>query len=151
MPSTYPGLLWFVKVIVAPDSNTDVPVLGKDPYASQNIDYRIANSPKDVRDLYEAVAAFIAGLGDDVQVKPVKYYIAFKRIKNFACVEVYPQAKQVTCFLKLDPQSVLLEKGFTRDVRKIGHFGTGDLEVVLRSFDDFAKAQPLLQRAYEGN
>jgi len=85
-----------------------------------------------------------------VQVKELKQYIAFKRIKNFVCVEVFPQAKVVTCFLKLDPTTVTLEPGFTRDLRKIGHYGTGDLEVMLRTFDDFAKAQPLFQRAYEG-
>lgn len=65
-------------------------------------------------------------------------------------LEVYPQARVVTACLKLDPISVLLEPGFTRDVRNIGHFGTGDLEVSMRKLDDFAKAQPLFQRAYEG-
>lgn len=84
-----------------------------------------------------------------VQVKEVKFYVAFKRIKNFVCLEIYPQTRTVTAFLKVDPDSVVLEKGFTRDVRKIGHYGTGDLEVVMRTPADFAKAQPLLQRAYD--
>lgn len=88
-------------------------------------------------------------LGDDVQMKEVKFYVAFKRIKNFVCLEIFPQAKTVTAFLKLDPDSVTIEPGFTRDVRKIGHYGTGDLEVVMRTSADFAKAQPLFQRAYD--
>lgn len=121
-----------------------------DPYASQRIDYRIANAPPALRDLYDAVSSYLMSLGDDVQVKELKQYIAFKRIKNFVCVEVYPQAKVVTCFLKVDPVTVTLEDGFTRDMRKVGHYGTGDLGVTLRTFDDFAKAQPLFQRAYEG-
>ncbi len=103
-----------------------------------------------MRDIYEAVSAFLSGLGDDVQVKELKFYVAFKRIKNFVCIEVYPQAKVVTAVLKIDPASVVLEPGFTRDVSKIGHFGTGNLEVSMRSLDDFVKAQPLMQRAYEG-
>lgn len=123
---------------------------GKDPYLSQRIDYRLANASAELRDLYDAVANYLTSLGDDVQVKELKFYMAFKRIKNFACVEVYPQAKVVTTFLKIDPDTVTLEPGFTRDVRNIGHFGTGDLEVQIRSFEDFAKAQPLFQRAYEG-
>lgn len=121
-----------------------------DPYASQRIDYRIANAPPALRDLYDAVSSYLVGLGDDVQVKELKQYIAFKRIKNFVCLEVYPQAKVVTCFLKVDPTTVTLESGFTRDMRTVGHYGTGDLGVTLRTFDDFAKAQPLFQRAYEG-
>ncbi len=124
--------------------------LAADSYTSQHIAYRISNAPPAVRDLYEAVSAFLSGLGDDVQVKELKYYVAFKRIKNFACAEVFPQAKVVTLHLKIEPSSVVLERGFTRDVSDIGHYGTGDLEVSIRNLDDFAKAQPLMQRAYEG-
>jgi predicted transport protein len=37
-----------------------------------------------------------------------------------------------------------------RDVRSIGHWGTGDLEVKIRTFADVELAVPLIQRAYEG-
>lgn len=135
-----------------PETSPGMPetVPGPDPYASQRIANRIANAPSDLRDLYEAVSAFLSSLGDDVQVKELKYYIAYKRIKNFACVEIYPQARVVTAYLKVDPGAVNLEPGFTRDVRRIGHFGTGDLEVSMRNLGDFEKAQSLFQRAYEG-
>jgi predicted transport protein len=63
----------------------------------------------------------------------------------------FPQAKAVTAYLKLDPSTVALEAGFTRDVRKIGHYGTGDLEISIKTIDDFTKSQLLLQRAYEGS
>lgn len=120
-------------------------------YASQQIAYRLANAPSEIRDIYEAVESYLTGLGDDVQMKELKYYMAFKRIKNFACVEVYPQARTVAAYLKINPDTVSLESEFTRDVRKIGHTGTGDLEVSMKSMDDFAKAQPLFRRAYEGS
>ena len=69
--------------------------------------------------------AACVGLGDDVQVKTLKFYVAFKRLKNFVTVEVRPSANTLLAYAKLDPDSVELEKGFTRDVRKIGHWGTG--------------------------
>ncbi len=47
------------------------------------------------------------------------------------------------------PDSITLEEGFTRDVRNIGHFGTGDLEIIIKSASDFEKAKPLLVRSYE--
>lgn len=124
---------------------------GADPYFEQRIDYRIAQASPELRDLYQAVADFLTGLGDDIQVKELKQYIAFRRIKNVVCAEIYPQSKVVTCFLKVDPDTVSLEKGFSRDMRKIGHYGTGDLEITLRTLDDLAKAQPLFQRAYDGS
>ncbi|WP_105440076.1 DUF5655 domain-containing protein [Neorhizobium sp. T25_13] len=121
-----------------------------DPYISQRMSYRLSQSSSDLRDIYDAVYQFLIALGDDVQVKELKLYTAFKRLKNFVCMENYPQSKTVTLFLKLDPDQIDLEEGFTRDVRRVGHFGTGDLQVILRSLVDFEKTQPLLRRAYEG-
>lgn len=104
----------------------------------------------DLTDLYEAVKEHLMGLGDDVQHKTLNNYFAFKRIKNFACVEVKNQDKKVVLYLKVDPDTVDLTEGFTRDVRKIGHFGTGDLEVTIRSMSDFDNAKPLIEQSYEG-
>ncbi len=121
-----------------------------DPYLSERMSYRLSQSSADLRDIYDAVYQFLIGLGDDVQVKELKLYTAFKRLKNFVCMEIYPQSRTVTLFLKLEPDTVPLERGFTRDVSNVGHFGTGDLQVTLKSMADFEKAQPLLLRAYEG-
>jgi predicted transport protein len=41
-----------------------------------------------------------------------------------------------------------LEEGFSRDVRSIGHYGTGDLELRIKNSADVAKAQPLIQQSY---
>jgi predicted transport protein len=76
-------------------------------------------------------------------------YVAFRRIKNFACVEVHPQSKKLLVYLKLDPDAVTLEPGFTRDVRKIGHFGTGDLELTLTDQGDLERAQQLIVASYD--
>ena len=51
--------------------------------------------------------------------------------------------------MKLDPDTVDLEDGFTRDMRNIGHYGTGDLEVSIKTTDDLQKAKPLIDRAYK--
>jgi predicted transport protein len=123
----------------------------EDEYVSQRIAYRISQADTILRDLFEAVRQYLLGLGDDVQMKELKNYVAFKRLKNFACLEVYPQARVVTMHLKVDPETVNLEDGFSRDVSNIGHYGTGDLQLSIRSMDDFAKAQPLIRRSYEGS
>lgn len=91
----------------------------------------------------------LLGLGDDVQHKVLQFYFAFKRIKNFACVEIKNTEKKVVLYVKVDPDTVGLVAGFTRDVRKIGHFGTGDLEVTVRSMADLEKAKPLMERSYD--
>ena len=104
-----------------------------------------------MQDLYNALRDHLVALGDDVQEKRLKRYVAFKRLKNFACVEVHPNKGAVTAFLRVNPDSVTPEKEFSRDVRKIGHYGTGDLEVTLRGLDDVERARQLLQRSYEAS
>jgi predicted transport protein len=84
-------------------------------------------------------------------VSTLKFYFAFKRLKNFACVELRTKMKSVLVFVKVAPESVKLESGFTRDVRKIGHYGTGDLELTLRTMDDLERAKPLLLKSYESS
>lgn len=109
----------------------------------------LGDADQGLTDRFEALKEHLFNLGDDVQLKTLKYYLAFKRIKNFACVEVRNRSSVILVYLKIAPDSVQLEDGFTRDVRKIGHYGTGDLEVTLRSADDLEKAKPLLERSYE--
>jgi len=95
--------------------------------------------------------SFLLALGDDVQINTLKYYLAFKRIKNFACVEFRTQQSNILVYVKVDPDSVPLEIDFTRDVRKTGHYGTGDLEITIRSDDDLERAKPLLVKSYEAS
>lgn len=112
---------------------------------------KLAKASAEIQDRYESLKAFAEALGDDVQVKTLKHYIAFKRIKNFASVEIHPQDKTIIVFVKADFDQVRLEEGFTRDVRKIGHFGTGDLEITIRSDEDLERAKPLIVKSYEDN
>lgn len=54
-------------------------------------------------------------------------------------------------FVKVDSDTVELEKGFTRGMRGIGHYGTGDLEIVIYSMSDFEKAKFYIEKSYEAN
>lgn len=95
--------------------------------------------------------AFIVSLGDDIQIKELKFYYAFKKIKNFVTVEIHPQNNTIVLYLSLDPNKIKLEKGFTRDVTNIGHWGTGDLEVTLKSYNDIERCKTLILKSYEQN
>lgn len=111
----------------------------------------LAQSSPELQDRFEALRAFATALGDDIQVNTQKYYTAFKRLKNFCCVEVHPKTNTMLLFLKVEPASVSLEDGFSRDVTNIGHFGTGNLELSIRSVADLEKAKPLVARSYEAS
>ena len=103
---------------------------------------------KALNDVWESLRAFLETLGDDVSVIELEHYVAFRRLKNFACVK--RQNKELLVWARLDPSTVTLEDGFTRDVSKIGHAGTGDLEIRIQNSGDLTRAHPLLVRSYQG-
>ncbi|WP_310599187.1 DUF5655 domain-containing protein [Desulfobulbus sp.] len=108
-----------------------------------------AAMPSELRLLYDELYSFIMSLGDDINAKELRLYLAFSRLKNFVCL--LPMKSGLKLWVKLDPATVQLEKDFSRDVSKTGHWGTGDLEIYIRNKDDFAKAKPLIERAYQEN
>ena len=106
-------------------------------------------SPEDLRVLYDALYAYLLALGDDVTKTVRKDYYAYRRIKNFACVEIHPQTRKLLVYLKADPKRITLESGFTRDMTKIGHYGTGDLEVAIGNRGDFERPSLLIAASYQ--
>ena len=111
----------------------------------------MSDAGSELANLYSDVETFLLGLGDDVTKKTLRFYFAFRRIKNFACVEVKTSLDVVRVYLKINPDTIELRDGFTRDVRNVGHFGTGDLEVTLKSHDDLERAKPLIVQSYEAS
>ena len=96
--------------------------------------------------LYTSICDFIESLGDDLTPNQLKLYLAYKKVQNVFCIEIYKQ--QIIVRMKLNPDTVELEQGFTRDTRNIGHYGTGDLEISIKTEGDFQKAKPLMEQAY---
>jgi len=111
----------------------------------------LAQSSKELKDRFENLKSMAQAMGDDVQVKTLKYHAAFRRIKNFARIQVNPNAGVIKLRLKVDPKSVRLEKGFARDVTKIGPIGMGNLEVTIRNDEDLKRVQPLMLKSYEAS
>jgi predicted transport protein len=104
--------------------------------------------PHDLKLVLTSLVNYASSLGDDVQPKELKLYMAFKRLKNFATVVL--TKKGVLLFLHLDPAPVVKAMNNARDVSNIGHWGTGDVEITLTSMKEFEEVKPLLMAAYEG-
>lgn len=104
--------------------------------------------PPNLRELLNSLEDFILSLGDDVQRKELKLYVAFKRIKNFAAVVL--QKNRLLVYLHVDPKQASPLPAFARDVSQSGHWGTGDLELGIASGADLDTIKPLIQMAYEG-
>jgi len=108
----------------------------------------LKDMPSELGPVFESLERYVLSLGDDVQRKDLKLYVAFKRLRNFATV-VFQKTK-FRLFLHLDFDQINRIEGFTRDVRNAGHWGTGDVEISLGSLSDLEQAKPFLHPPYEG-
>lgn len=116
--------------------------IGKDKSLAEQLDA----APEATRQLYTDLRSFVFSLGDEVNEKLLKLYTAYRKLRNFTTVVV--QSNRLLIYLKLDPATVALEEGFSRDVSQTGHWGTGDVELCLRTAADLERAKPLIERAY---
>ena len=114
---------------------------------SYNFDQHIAGKPEAVVFLALSVHEYILGLDTAIQSAPKKLYVAYKLSQNIVCMEV--KKKNVTLYIKLDPKKLDSLPSIARDLTDIGHYGTGDLELVLESPADFEIAKPFMLQAYQ--
>ena len=117
----------------------------------KTIEQYLNDSSEELKSMYYTLRDFIISLGDDVQEKKLKNYFGFKRIKNFACVEIHPKTNTVLIYTKANIEEIELKDGFTRDVTNIGHFGTGNLEIRFTDMKDFDEIQKFIIASYEAN
>jgi predicted transport protein len=113
-----------------------------------NQEHRIEKADDPLKALFEEVRQFAMGLGGDVSEKVMKFYIAYQRKENFLSCQVQTRSKRILAWLALNPDTIKAQPGFIRDVRKIGHHGTGDVEIIIASHADLERAKPLIASSY---
>ncbi|MBC2889705.1 DUF5655 domain-containing protein [Gordonibacter massiliensis (ex Traore et al. 2017)] len=105
-------------------------------------------APVELKGVVDEVRQYMASFGSDVSENELKFYLAIKKARNIVCVEV--NQKRVILHLSLDASTVE-ETELVRDCSNKGHWGTGDVEVGLRSLKELEEVKPLLERAYMEN
>ena len=135
------------------NSNTVAPLeIEKDIPAKKQTDKTFIeqynSAPIKFKKIFDELKDFALSLGDDVSESTLKLYSAFKKIKNFATMEIY-QGKILANF-KLNPKNYQLTETL-RDVSSIGHWGCGDLQLIIKSEKDIELAKQLFENAYNEN
>lgn len=104
--------------------------------------------PAHLTELLASLEDYVLSLGDDVQRKELRLYVAFKRLKNFATVVA--QKNRLVLYLHLNPKDLEPLPSIARDVSQQGHWGTGDLELSLMSQADLDTSKSLILMSYLG-
>jgi predicted transport protein len=109
--------------------------------------HHLAHKPDAIVELFQGVQEFMLSLDPAIEESAKKLYVAYRTTQNIVCVEL--QRQKIYLHVKLDPKRHSGPAGISRDVSNIGHFGTGDLEITVKSSADFELAKPYLELAYK--
>jgi Uncharacterized conserved protein len=115
--------------------------------ATYSIEEHYENLDDNILDLFNTVRDYIVTLDSLIEEIPKKNYIAYKTIQNFVCLQTYK--KKLTLYLKLNADEVNPMPKQGRDVKEIGHFGTGNFEITIKDMIDFEDTKHLINEAYK--
>ena len=115
--------------------------------ATYSIDEHINKLNTDLTELLNDIRDYIVDLDNSIEESPKKYYIAYKTTQNFVCIET--QRRKIVLFLKINPDELDELPPQARDVREIGHLGTGDLELTITSRADFEETKELINLSFK--
>ena len=100
-----------------------------------------------VKELYQELKTAVINLGTDVEVRPTKKYIAFRRNRGFAGVVVL--RSKLKAYLSIDISQLQDPMKKARDVKEIGHYSPGDTEIVISERSEIPYSLSLIKQAYE--
>ena len=92
--------------------------------------YHLKDHSDDVLELYDSFKNAILALSPDLEITPQKLYIAFKRGKN-NIVSIHLQNKSLKMWINAKKGFLDDPKNITKDVSQLGHWGTGDYEIIV--------------------
>ncbi|RPD43759.1 DUF262 domain-containing protein [Hymenobacter sediminis] len=98
-------------------------------------------------DLFNAFEKRVLNLDTSVKQEVKKLYVAFKLDTNF--VDVVPQKSRLRLSLNLPFDEIRDPRNLCKDVRGLGRWGNGDVEVGLASFNDLDDVMHLVRQAYD--
>jgi predicted transport protein len=98
-------------------------------------------------ELFNSIRDYIISLDSSIEETPKKNYVAYKTSQNFVCMQTYK--KKITLYLKLNAEEIKPMPKQGRDVKNIGHFGTGDFELTMKDLKDFDETKYLINEAYK--
>ncbi len=111
---------------------------------------KFENANTIVKLIFKEFEDYIFSLSDNIQKNVLIHYIAYKNIKNVACVELFKN--NLKLFLSINPEQQYMKKNLKmRDVTSIGHRGTGNLEITINSLEDLESIKDLIKISVQKN
>jgi predicted transport protein/RecB family endonuclease NucS len=109
----------------------------------------LSNADLEVVELYTHFKELVLSIGPDVQLKPMKFYLAFRSNTNFTDVVIQKRSLKLSLNIPIgkldDPKKI------ARDVSNVGHWGNGDYEIQMKDDNDLEYVVSLVRQSYKYN
>jgi uncharacterized protein with ParB-like and HNH nuclease domain/predicted transport protein len=99
------------------------------------------------KNLFEKLRKEVLSLDPEISEEYLKLYIAYKLETNI--VDVVPQKDKLKLFINIKYNELNDPKKLCRDVSQTGHWGNGDVEVILESEEEIDYMISLVRQAIE--
>jgi uncharacterized protein with ParB-like and HNH nuclease domain/predicted transport protein len=135
---------------VAPDLPEDV--LARYRAARQRVrsTYTLDDFPSlrgELRSLFDELRLRVRNLDAEVSEEIRKQYVSYRAGRIFLCM--VPLQNELKLYLAgIDPEAIEDPTGRVRDVRGVGHWGVGDIEVRLASVAEIDPVMELVEQAF---
>src|SRR3990172_3146645 len=112
-------------------------------------DDHLAEISYEIKELYDKFKISLLAIGNDIKMKPTKWYIGFLSKTNF--VDMHIQKKALKIWLNLRIGELDDPKEIGRDVSNIGHWGNGDYEIQVSNDENIDYIISLAKQSYKKN
>lgn len=106
----------------------------------------LRKKPKRVKEIYEKIKENISGY-DDIEMIILKHYIAVKMNKKNVC-EIALFKNHLKIWIDLDFKNINDPLNKVTDVSNIGHWGTGDCNIIINEIDEVPYFMELFKQSY---
>ena len=106
----------------------------------------LSGKPADIAELYSRFRSAIVGLADDIEVKPTKLYVAFKK-NNHNITDIQVQFSALKIFINAKNGTLDDPKGLAKDISSVGHWGNGDYALQVSDDRDLEYIMSLVKQA----
>lgn len=114
------------------------------PVAAYDLEYELRGTTPSTRSIFMTLREQILALGGDVEERFLKLYVSYRHTTNFC--EVVPQKGSLVVYL--DALALDDPKHKLRNLKGIGHWGTGLWDLRLTTTEDLPYVADLVRQSY---
>ena len=111
-----------------------------------DLNYHLQKKTNSAIDLFEALRVKVFSLSPLIIEKFRKKYIGYSEDKNFC--EVHVLSDHLKIWVDVAIEDIHDPEAICRNVSQIGHYGTGDVELLINNVEDVGKVFAIVQQAY---